>query len=110
MLVSALFILTILFIDAIGEGSVLNTIYTAASYTYGPLLGMFFFGLFTKYQIKDKLTPLVCVLAPLLCFALEYGLKEGLNYVVGYEILLINGLITAFGLWAIKNTNHSKNL
>lgn len=102
LLVSFFFLLTILMIAAIGEGSVLNTIYTAASYTYGPLLGMFFFGLFTKYRLKDRLVPLVCVLAPLLCFVIESLLKTELGYAVGYEILLFNGLLTGFGLWIIR--------
>lgn len=102
ILVSILFLLTILFIDAIGQGSVLNTIYKAASYTYGPLLGMFFFGLFTKIELRDKWVPLVCVLAPMLSYLLEYLLFEMAGYTVGYEILLFNGLLTALGLWLVR--------
>ena len=108
ILVSVLFLLTILFIDAIGQGSVLNTIYKAASYTYGPLLGMFFFGLFTKIQLRDKWVPLVCVLAPLLSYGLEYILLEKVGYAVGYEILLFNGALTALGLWLISVNQNIK--
>lgn len=102
LLVSVLFLLTILLIKAIGEGSVLNTIYTAASYTYGPLLGMFFFGLFTKLSLRDKFVPYICIATPVICFFAEYFLKTKFNYIVGYEILLFNGLMTALGLWLIS--------
>lgn len=104
VLVSILFLLMILVIDAIGEGSVLNTIYKAASYTYGPLLGLFFFGLFTKIRIKDKFVPVVCVLAPLMCYLVEFILLHCYGYAVGYEILLLNGLLTALGLFLLKTS------
>lgn len=104
VLVSILFLIMILLIDAIGEGSVLNTIYKAASYTYGPLLGLFFFGLFTKIKIKDKFVPIVCVLAPLMCYLVEFILLHYYDYAVGYEILLLNGLLTALGLYLLKTS------
>lgn len=102
VLVSILFLFVILVIDAIGQGSVLNTIYKAASYTYGPLLGMFFFGLFTKINLRDRLVPVVCVLAPLLSYSVEYLSLSYFSYAVGYEILLFNGLLTALLLWMIR--------
>lgn len=108
ILVSILFIFTILFIYTIGQGSVLDTIYKAASYTYGPLLGMFFFGLFTKVKLKDRWVPIICILAPLLSYGLEFLLLSQFNYAVGYEILLFNGLLTAFGLWLIRDIDIKK--
>lgn len=108
VLVSVAFLFTILLIDAIGQGSVLNTIYKAASYTYGPLLGMFFFGLFTKINLRDKWVPFVCVLAPLLSYGLEVLSLSQFDYAVGYEILLFNGLLTAFGLWLIRTNQDIK--
>lgn len=96
------FILVILAIDYIGQGNILNTIYKVASYTYGPLLGMFALGLFSKAQVKDKFVPVVCILAPVICYFLEWFLAEIYGYRVGYEILMLNGLLTVLGLLAIK--------
>lgn len=100
--VSVLFLFVILIIDAVANGSVLNTIYKAASYTYGPLLGMFFLGLYTKVQVRDRYVPIVCVLAPLLAYSVEYCSLHYFGYAVGYEILLLNGLLTIFGLLVLK--------
>ncbi|MDR2475895.1 MAG: sodium:solute symporter [Bacteroidales bacterium] len=100
--VSLVFLATVLIIHNTGQGSILNTIYKIASYTYGPLLGMFFFGLFTKINLKDSFVPLVCIMAPILSFCLEFSLDMFFHYKVGNEILLFNGLITVFGLLAIS--------
>ncbi|WP_165024510.1 sodium:solute symporter [Dysgonomonas sp. ZJ279] len=100
--VSLLFLVTIFLIDFLGRSNILDTIYKAASYTYGPLLGLFFMGLFTKISLKDKFVPVVCIIAPILCYGLEIALKYQFGYTVGYEILLLNGLLTAFGLWCIN--------
>ena len=105
---SLLFLLVILLINHIGQNNILDTIYKAASYTYGPLLGLFFLGLFSKQKPKDKLVPLICVLAPILSFIIEYALKRLYEYSVGYEILLLNALITLLGLWIISR-NISKD-
>ncbi len=102
ILVSIAFIGAILLIKLLERSNILDTIYVAASYTYGPLLGMFFFGLFTKINLRDKLVPIVCVLSPIACYILEQWLITSFNYQVGYEILLVNGLLTALGLWSIS--------
>lgn len=102
ILVSVVFLFTIFFIDFIGNTNILDTIFKAASYTYGPLLGLFFMGLFTKINLRDKLVPFVCILSPVLCYLLEYGLLSVFDYKVGYEILLINGLFTIIGLLCIS--------
>lgn len=102
MLVCMLFFVVILFIDHISQNSILDTIYKLASYTYGPLLGLFFFGLFTKTSIKDKFAPIVCILAPTLSYLTEFILLKFWNYQVGYEILLLNGLLTVIGLFCIS--------
>lgn len=110
LLVCILFFFTIQIINAIGEGSILNTIYKAASYTYGPLLGLFFFGLFTKVQVKDKLVPFVCIAAPLLAYIIEYSSMHFLNYAVGYEILLLNGLLTVLGLLVLQENKKVRSV
>lgn len=101
-LMSLVFIITILLIDYVGQNNILDTIYKAASYTYGPLLGLFVIGLFTKWNPRDKLVPVVCVLAPVLSFGLEFLLKELFSYSVGYEILIVNALITIVGLYGLS--------
>lgn len=102
MVISAIFVLIILLIEAIGSDSIINAIYKLAAYTYGPLLGLYFFGLYTKVKPVDKFVPWVAIAAPVLCFVTEVAMKQWLGYQVGYELLLLNGLITGIGLWAIR--------
>ena len=106
LLVCIVFLLVIFFIDHINQTSILDTIYKAASYTYGPLLGLFFFGLFTKINIRDRFVPVVCIFAPLLSYTLEYTLLHTLDYRVGYEILLLNGLFTVAGLFLLSRKSN----
>lgn len=102
LLVCAVFLAVILFIDQISQNSILDTIYKLASYTYGPLLGLFFFGLFTKMGVKDKFVPLICILAPAISYLTEFIMLKFFNYQVGYEILLLNGLLTVAGLLCVS--------
>lgn len=99
---SITFLVAILMIHYIGQENVLNTIYKVASYTYGPLLGMFTLGLFSKIRVKDKYMPAVCLLSPLLCYIIEMSLSAFFNYKVGYEILILNGVLTIAGMYIIK--------
>jgi Na+/proline symporter len=96
------FILVILIINYIGQGNILNTIYKVASYTYGPLLGLYALGLFSTVRVKDRYVPVACILAPVLCYVIEWVLAERFGYKVGYEILLLNGLLTVAGLLALR--------
>lgn len=105
VLVSLAFLIVILIIDSVQQENILDTIYKVASYTYGPLLGLFFFGLFSKVNIRDKFVPIVCIMAPLLSYALESALFSIYEYRVGYEILLFNGMLTAIGLFCISKRN-----
>ena len=100
LLISALFAIIILIFKAVNSRSVIDAIYMIASYTYGPLLGLFVFGLFTKKQPRDKYVPYICILSPLICFATDYLVKQHTGYAFGYEMLMVNGAITFFGLWA----------
>ncbi len=100
--ISTVFVLIILLIEAIGSDSIINAIYKLASYTYGPLLGLYFFGLYTKVKPVDKLVPWVAITAPVLCFMTEVIMKWWFGYQVGYELLLLNGLITGLGLWVVR--------
>lgn len=99
LLISALFALIILVFKAVNNRSVIDAIYMIASYTYGPLLGLFLFGLFTKKRPRDKYVPYICLLSPLICFTIDHLTKQYTGYVFGYEMLMLNGSITFLGLW-----------
>lgn len=97
-------LITILLCAYVPKTSVLDAIFTVAAYTYGPLLGLFAFGLFTKIQVKDKWVPFVSVLSVVICYVLRENSVEWLGgYKFGYELLLLNGLLTFFGLWLIRS-------
>ena len=86
--------------------SLIDAIYILASYTYGPLLGLFTFGLFTKRQPNDHLVPYICIASPLLCYALDSMAQRLWDYHFGYELLMLNGLLTFIGLYFTrKNQN-----
>jgi len=99
LLISVLFAVIILVFKAVNSRSVIDAIYMIASYTYGPLLGLFVFGLFTKKQPRDTYVPYICIASPLLCFITDYLVKYYTGYSFGYEMLMVNGLITFTGLW-----------
>jgi len=86
----------------INNQSVIKSIYTVAGYTYGPLLGLFAFGIFTKRNIRDRFAPFVAVLSPILCYIISSNSEKWLwGYKFGFEILILNGLITFLGLLLI---------
>lgn len=103
--ISSMFVIIILIIEAIGSDSIINAIYKLASYTYGPLLGLYFFGLYSKIKPIDKYVPYIAVSAPIICFIFELSMKHVFNYTVGYELLLINGAITGLGLYLLSMNN-----
>jgi len=102
IVISVIFGIVILIIDYLGQSSIINAIYKIASYTYGPLLGLFAFGLFTKINIRDRFVPVICIISPVLCFIVELMLLKNYNYEVGYEILMLNGLFTMVGLLILR--------
>src|SRR5690606_11012293 len=100
---SLLFLLIIVIFKEINERSVIDAVLNIAGYTYGPLLGLFSFGILTKRIVRDKLVPLICVISPILSYLLSANSENLLGgYKVSIEILIINGLITFFGLWLIS--------
>jgi len=91
--------LVILAINQLNNASVIDTVYKVASYTYGPLLGMFVFGIFTKWNIRDRWVPLVAIVSPMICLVLDIHSKEWFNgYVFSHERLIFNALFTFIGL------------
>jgi Na+/proline symporter len=97
--ISFIVLLVIIGFNAINDSSVISALFTIAGYTYGPLLGMFAFGLFTKYKVRDAWIPLVAVMSPAICYVLSiYDQQLFLGYNLGFELLLVNGLLTFMGL------------
>jgi Na+/proline symporter len=92
--------LTIIIFNSINDGAVVSAIFKVASYTYGPLLGLYSFGLFlSKRQVKDKLVPFICLISPAICYYLSTHSAELLGgYVFDNELIVVNGLITFVGL------------
>lgn len=96
------FLMIILF-WLINNESVINSLFKIAGYTYGPLLGLYAFGLFTKRQVLDKGVPFVCVAAPILTYFIDANAKAlFFGYKFGFELLLVNGLLTFVGLWGLS--------
>lgn len=88
--------------SSVEDTSVVSAIFTAANYTYGPLLGLFAFGLISKRSPNDMWIPLVALLSPFICFALESWLKSHYGFSFGFALLPVNGLFTCIGLWLIS--------
>ncbi len=102
LMFSLLLFVVILFFWYLNDDSVINSLFTAAGYTYGPLLGLFAFGLFTKYKLKDVLVIPVAIIAPIVTFLLSrYSKSLFGGYEMGFELLIVNGVITFLFLLGI---------
>jgi len=97
-----LFFIIILVLFVASNEAVVNLVYRLAAYTYGPLLGLFFFGILTKYKIKDRATPYIAVGAPLLCLIINLLGKKFFGFDLGFTLLIINGALTFAGLWLFR--------
>ena len=97
--VAAAFLAIIVILYAVSNDAVINLVYKLASYTYGPLLGLFFFGILTKRRLRDGAAPYVALAAPLLCLALNLAGKRWLGFDLGFSLLIVNGLLSFAGLW-----------
>ena len=97
-----LFIIAILIFDSIGSSSVIDLIYVVCGYTYGPLLGLFLFGMTTRYAVRDRLVPYVCILSPVICYTINIVSLRLWDYHFGYEMLMLNGLLTYLGLFMLR--------
>ncbi len=104
---SAMVFLVVIIFNSINDSSVVDMIFKVASYTYGPLLGLYSFGLFLKTKkVNDKLVPLICLLSPALTYIISENSKMFLfGYVFDNELILLNGLITFIGLYLISKTS-----
>jgi Na+/proline symporter len=107
ILFSVLLVAFICMFRMVNDKSIIDAIYIIASYTYGPLLGMFAFGLFTHRKTNDRLVPSIAITSPLVCYAIDWTVHQQTGYKFGYEILMLNGVLTFAGLWvfSIKKLN-----
>ncbi|HCF64567.1 MAG TPA: sodium:solute symporter [Chitinophagaceae bacterium] len=105
--VAAVFLLFVMVFYWIDDKSMIDVILKVAAYTYGPLLGLFTFGIITKRQVNDALVPVVCILAPVLCYIIErYQQYIFGDFQIGLELLIINGALTFLGLMLISKRAH----
>ncbi len=99
-----LFLLLVLVYKWVNEPSMIGVILKVAAYTYGPLLGLFSFGIITKRAVKDKLVPVICIAAPIICFIIDKYQKQLFgSFEIGLELLIMNGLLTFAGLMMISH-------
>ena len=100
---SVVLIIVILIFGLINDDSVIQSLFDAAKYTYGPLLGFYFAGLFTKFKVKDKFMPFVAIAAPVLSYILNHNSHYFTDYKFGFELIIINGLFTVLGMWVFAD-------
>jgi len=104
---SAVFAVFILLFRVLNSTSIIDAVYVLVSYTYGPLLGLFAFGLLTKRTPRDRFVPYLCVASPLICLAMDKGAAAA-GYAFGYELLMLNGLLT-FGMLMLVSRKRTAN-
>ena len=91
------------------DTSTIDAVYTLASYTYGPILGLFAFGIFTRRQVRDRYIPVVAILSPALCYVLQRNSEAWLGgYQFSYELLILNALFTFVGLCLLVRRQKGK--
>ena len=99
VIIALVFVLFILVFARLNSTSLLQAVLMLVGYTYGPLLGLFAYGLFTRRGVRDRWVPYVCVASPLLCLVADLLARRYLDYQFGYELLMLNGALTFVGLW-----------
>ena len=98
--IAMVFFISVLIFSTLNDKAVIDKLFTIAGYTYGPLLGLYSFGLFTKRMVNDKITPAIAIFSPVVCFFLsKYSVELFNGYKFGFELLLLNGLLTFVGLY-----------
>lgn len=103
LIVALSFLVMVIIFKVINDNSMIGLILKLAGFTYGPLLGLFAFGIFTKYKVEDKLVPYVCIAAPIVSYFIDkYQAVIFGDFKIGLELLIINGFLTFVGLWLIR--------
>lgn len=99
---SVIFVIVILIFNVLNNSDVISAVYKIASYTYGPLLGLFAYGIYTKRNVIDKYVPFICIASPILTYFSVILIEKYTGYIFGFENLLLNGLITIIGLMIFR--------
>jgi Na+/proline symporter len=100
---SVVMMLVILLVNEINSQSLISTLLQVAGYTYGPLLGLYTFGLYTRRQVRDRFVPAICLIAPMLTYLISANSAEWFyGYQFGFEVLILNGFLTFVGLWGVS--------
>jgi len=107
--ICVVFAVFILLFRAVNSTNIIDAIYTLCSYTYGPLLGLFAFGLFTHRQPTDHYVPFIAIASPVACYLLDILTTHFTGYTFGYELLMLNGLLTFLGLWVFSKRQQTKD-
>ena len=104
--IALVFFISVLIFSSLNDKAVIDKLFTIAGYTYGPLLGLYSFGLFTRRLVNDKITPAIAIFSPVVCFFLsKYSVQLFNGYKFGFELLLLNGLLTFAGLYIFSRKN-----
>jgi len=107
--IATVFFVAILVFRAVNNRAVIDNLFTIAGYTYGPLLGLYSFGLFTRRDVNDRATPFIAIISPVVCYFLShYSVQLFNGYRFGFELLLLNGFLTFSGLWAFSRKSNRK--
>ncbi len=107
---SILLFMVIILFRLVNNDSVINSLFTLAGYTYGPLLGLYAYGLFTKNKIKDKWVPVIAVVSPVICYFISINSKKWFHgYTFGFELLILNGALTFLGLVILRLRRSRRN-
>jgi Na+/proline symporter len=106
---AVLLLVVIVVFRAINDRAVIDKLFTIAGYTYGPLLGLYSFGLFTRYGVRDRYVPVVAVISPVVCYFISHFSEQIFNgYKFGFELLILNGIITFVGLVLLRQGRLAK--
>jgi len=109
LLFALLFFLIIIQLKQLNNKAIIDHVFTIAGYTYGPLLGLFSFGLFTRLKVRDRVVPLIAIASPVIAYILDVNSVKWFNgYQFGFELLIVNGLITFLGLCIIVKSKRQK--
>ncbi|HLN56432.1 MAG TPA: sodium:solute symporter [Bacteroidales bacterium] len=101
--IAFLFFISVIIFSIVNDEAVIDKLFTIAGYTYGPLLGLYTFGMFTRRKVNDRVTPFIAILSPVICFFLShYSVQLFNGYKFGFELLLLNGFLTFMGLLAFS--------
>ena len=100
--------LVIIVFYLISNSDAISAVYTVASYTYGPILGLFTFGMTMKTSVRDRFVPIVCIAAPIICYFTQDWLSKAFGYTMSFELLLLNAAVTFLGLLILSNGHKAK--